>query len=217
AAPSPSPTAPAPTPARTASRSPRSRSGSAGGRRRPSARASARSTAPSASAPSRPRRSRGRASPASPTSRPSSPTAASAPTSGGRWSVARRSSRPDCEPRTTDNGPRTNPMQLVAPSAPALPAVADVPGLACRFCGTPLRYTFADLGSSPPCQNVVRPEDLNRGEVFYPLHAFVCERCFLVQLDEYLAPEAIFSEYAYFSSYSTSWLDHARRYVDRMT
>ncbi|HLT46945.1 MAG TPA: class I SAM-dependent methyltransferase [Rubricoccaceae bacterium] len=108
-------------------------------------------------------------------------------------------------------------MQLVAPSAPALPAVADVPGLACRFCGTPLRYTFADLGSSPPCQNVVRPEDLNRGEVFYPLHAFVCEHCFLVQLDEYLAPEAIFSEYAYFSSYSTSWLDHARRYVDRMT
>jgi SAM-dependent methyltransferase len=108
-------------------------------------------------------------------------------------------------------------MQLLAPVAPALPAVADVPGLACRCCGTPLRYTFVDLGSSPPCQNVVRPEDLHKGEVFYPLHAFVCEACFLVQLDEVVKPEAIFSEYAYFSSYSASWVAHARRYVDAVT
>ncbi|MDX1438422.1 MAG: hypothetical protein R3284_00830, partial [Rubricoccaceae bacterium] len=95
-----------------------------------------------------------------------------------------------------------------------LPDQAHVPGLACRFCDTPLTHTFVDLGSSPPCQNVVRPEDLNQGEVFYPLHAFVCEACYLVQLDEYVKPDAIFSEYAYFSSYSTSWLEHARKYVD---
>ena len=108
-------------------------------------------------------------------------------------------------------------MQLVEPASTALPAVAPVPGPGCRFCGTPLRYTFADLGSSPPCQNVVRPEDLHRGEVFYPLHAFVCEACFLVQLDEVVPPEAIFTEYAYFSSYSTSWLAHARCYVEAAT
>ncbi len=108
-------------------------------------------------------------------------------------------------------------MQLVEPAAERLPAASEIPGLACRFCGTPLRYTFVDLGSSPPCQNVVRPEDLNKGEVFYPLHAFVCEDCFLVQLDEYVRPDAIFSEYAYFSSYSTSWVAHARRYVEQIT
>lgn len=74
-----------------------------------------------------------------------------------------------------------------------------------------------DLGSSPPCQNVVKSEELNKGEVFYPLHAFVCEACHLVQLDEYVKPDDIFTEYAYFSSYSTSWLEHARSYVDRVS
>ncbi|MDX1419354.1 MAG: class I SAM-dependent methyltransferase [Rubricoccaceae bacterium] len=108
-------------------------------------------------------------------------------------------------------------MELVAPGIPHHPVASDVPGLRCRFCEAPLRYTFADLGSSPPCQNVVRPEDLGKGEVFYPLHAFVCERCFLVQLDACVAPEAIFSEYAYFSSYATSWLEHARCYVEDVT
>ena len=105
-------------------------------------------------------------------------------------------------------------MQLSESQTTSLPATAVIPGLTCRFCDTPLRYTFVDLGSSPPCQNVVLPEDLNKGEVFYPLHAFVCEACHLVQLDEYVKPAAIFTEYAYFSSYSTSWLEHARQYVD---
>ncbi len=105
-------------------------------------------------------------------------------------------------------------MQLSESQTTSLPATAMIPGLTCRFCDTPLRYTFVDLGSSPPCQNVVLPEDLNKGEVFYPLHAFVCEACHLVQLDEYVKPAAIFTEYAYFSSYSTSWLEHARQYVD---
>ncbi|HYE95590.1 MAG TPA: class I SAM-dependent methyltransferase [Rubricoccaceae bacterium] len=108
-------------------------------------------------------------------------------------------------------------MLAPEPAVAGLPEVAHVPGLTCRFCGTPLRYTFADLGCHPPCQNVVRLEDLHKGEAFYPLHAFVCERCFLVQLDEVVPPDAIFSEYAYFSSYADSWVAHAKRYVDGIT
>ena len=108
-------------------------------------------------------------------------------------------------------------MQLNESQTTRLPAVSEIPGLTCRFCDTPLRYTFVDLGSSPPCQNVVQPEDLNKGEIFYPLHAFVCEACYLVQLDEYVKPDAIFTEYAYFSSYSTSWLEHACNYVEMIT
>ncbi len=86
--------------------------------------------------------------------------------------------------------------------------------LACRFCSTPLEHTFADLGTSPLANSYLRAEDLARPESFYPLHAYVCSQCFLVQLPELESPEAIFSDYAYFSSYSDSWLDHARRFVD---
>jgi hypothetical protein len=90
----------------------------------------------------------------------------------------------------------------------------------CRICGTALRHTFVDLGMSPLCETYLRPEELNQPESFYPLHARVCERCFLVQLQEYVGPDAIFSEYAYFSSYSQTWLEHARQYtaniVDRL-
>jgi len=97
----------------------------------------------------------------------------------------------------------------------ALPAEVPDQGFACRSCGTPLRYSVVDLGSSPPCQNVVRPEEMTKGESYYPLHAFVCHECSLVQIDEVVPPEAIFEgEYAYFSSYSDSWVEHARRYVD---
>jgi len=88
--------------------------------------------------------------------------------------------------------------------------------LRCRFCGTPLRQSFADLGSSPLANSYLRPGQLNAAEAFYPLHAFVCEQCFLVQLGEFEQPSAIFSDYAYFSSVSESWVDHARRYVDTM-
>ncbi|HEX8386989.1 MAG TPA: class I SAM-dependent methyltransferase, partial [Rubricoccaceae bacterium] len=105
-------------------------------------------------------------------------------------------------------------MQILAAAARALPPVVHVPGLVCRACGTPLRHSVVDLGLSPPCQNVVRPAELSTGEAFYPLHAFVCESCSLVQIDEAVAPDAIFSEYAYFSSYSDSWVEHARRYVE---
>jgi SAM-dependent methyltransferase len=87
----------------------------------------------------------------------------------------------------------------------------------CRFCATPLRHVFVDLGMSPLCQRHVRPDELGQMEPFFPLLAFVCERCFLVQLEEIVAPNEIFREdYAYFSSYSDSWLEHARRYCDAM-
>jgi hypothetical protein len=86
----------------------------------------------------------------------------------------------------------------------------------CRFCGTALRHTFADLGMSPLCESYLRADQLNQMEAFYPLRVFVCEKCFLVQLQEYVSPEAIFSEYAYFSSYSDSWLAHAREYTSQM-
>jgi hypothetical protein len=84
----------------------------------------------------------------------------------------------------------------------------------CRFCGTQLRHTFVDLGMSPPCESYRTLEQLNEMEPFYPLHVHVCDHCFLVQLQEYISPENIFSEYAYFSSYSDTWLQHAKNYVD---
>jgi 2-polyprenyl-3-methyl-5-hydroxy-6-metoxy-1,4-benzoquinol methylase len=84
----------------------------------------------------------------------------------------------------------------------------------CRFCGAPLSHTFANLGMSPIANNYLTEDQLGRMEHFYPLHALVCDRCFLVQLEEFESPDAIFSDYAYFSSYSTSWLDHCRRYVE---
>lgn len=86
----------------------------------------------------------------------------------------------------------------------------------CRFCGAGSRRTFVDLGMSPLCETYPSPEDLNRGEVFYPLHVYVCEQCFLVQLDEYESVENIFSDYPYFSSYSDSWLKHADSYCAKM-
>jgi hypothetical protein len=87
----------------------------------------------------------------------------------------------------------------------------------CRFCGNTLRHTFVDLGMSPPSNAYRRPEDLQGMEPFYPLHVYVCETCFLVQLPQFQTPEQIFDDYAYFSSYSDSWLKHAKAYTERMT
>ena len=87
----------------------------------------------------------------------------------------------------------------------------------CRFCGAGLRRTFVDLGMSPLCETYPAAADFNRGEVYYPLHVYLCEDCFLVQLQEYESPESIFSDYAYFSSYSDSWLKHCETYCERMT
>ena len=86
----------------------------------------------------------------------------------------------------------------------------------CRFCKSELRHTFVDLGMSPLCESYLRSDQLNQMEPFYPLHAFVCETCFLVQLEEYVSPDHIFTEYAYFSSYAESWLEHCRRYTQQM-
>lgn len=86
----------------------------------------------------------------------------------------------------------------------------------CRFCGNKLEHTFVDLGMSPLCESYLGADQLNQMEPFYPLHVYVCGNCFLVQLQEYVTPEHIFSDYAYFSSYSDSWLAHASKYTDQM-
>ena len=87
----------------------------------------------------------------------------------------------------------------------------------CRFCGTPLRQSFVDLGVQPPANYYVRPEDTGKAERFYPLHAYVCESCLLVQLEAFQTPDELFGDYAYFSSYSESWVRHAERYTEAVT
>ncbi|MES2962667.1 MAG: class I SAM-dependent methyltransferase [Bdellovibrionota bacterium] len=84
----------------------------------------------------------------------------------------------------------------------------------CRACETPITKSFVDLGVSPLGNSYLRPDQMADMEPFYPLHALVCDECLLVQLDEFESPEHIFTEYAYFSSYSSTWLDHSRQYVD---
>ena len=101
----------------------------------------------------------------------------------------------------------------------AMPAV-DEPtsvGPSCRFCGTPLSATVVDLGMSPLCESYLSQDQLNQMEPFYPLHVYVCDQCFLVQLEQYVSAEHIFTEYAYFSSYAETWLQHAKKYTDDMT
>src|SRR5262249_49606701 len=82
----------------------------------------------------------------------------------------------------------------------------------CRLCSAELEHDFVDLGTSPLCESFLLAEQLDALEPHFPLHAYVCKNCFLVQLKEYVSPKEIFREYAYFSSYSTSWVEHARAY-----
>lgn len=90
--------------------------------------------------------------------------------------------------------------------------------LSCTLCGSPLVTTFIDLGMSPPCEAFVPPSRLEAAETFYPLHVRICDECLLVQLPSYLSAHELFTEnYGYYSSYSTSWVEHARRYTERMT
>lgn len=84
----------------------------------------------------------------------------------------------------------------------------------CRFCGTELTQTFIDLGLSPIANNYISSDRLQDPDEFYPLHAYVCTNCFLVQVEEFEAPEKLFNDYAYFSSYSESWLAHAKTYAE---
>ena len=87
----------------------------------------------------------------------------------------------------------------------------------CRFCKTHLTNVFIDLNNSPASNSFLTIEQLNEPEIFYPLKVFICDKCYLVQVDEYKKSDAIFSnDYVYFSSFSTSWLAHAKRYVDMM-
>ena len=104
------------------------------------------------------------------------------------------------------NPVRESQVVETAPTTTALPR--------CRFCGAALDRTFVDLGMSPLCEEFVPAERLDEMEPFFPLHVRVCGRCDLVQLPSYVPPEEIFGEYAYFSSYSTSWVEHARRFVE---
>lgn len=81
-------------------------------------------------------------------------------------------------------------------------------GSSCRFCHAPLELTVVDLGMSPLCESIVAPEALDEGELFYPLHPRVCTRCWLVQIPQFVGPAQIFTEYAYFSGFATSWVEH---------
>ena len=88
----------------------------------------------------------------------------------------------------------------------------------CRLCGAALRHSFVDLGKSPLCQTVLDDTQLERMEPFYPLHAVVCDSCWLVQVGEFLPADEIFTDhYPYFSSYSTTWVAHAKRYCEMVT
>ena len=95
--------------------------------------------------------------------------------------------------------------------------VGQPSGSKCRFCSKKLLHSVVNLGMSPLCQKHIKPEESNHMEKFYPLHAYICHHCWLLQLEEFASPEEIFSqEYAYFSSYSTSWLQHAKDYTQYM-
>ncbi|MDO5697691.1 MAG: class I SAM-dependent methyltransferase [Dermatophilus congolensis] len=89
--------------------------------------------------------------------------------------------------------------------------------LRCRICDSDLRTTFVDLGASPPCEAILSEQTVEAGEAYYPLHARICDECLLVQVPEVIPAEEIFTDsYAYFSSFSTSWVEHARRYAEAM-
>ena len=109
-----------------------------------------------------------------------------------------------------NNLPSTDPQEAEMPRRRAR-------NFACRFCSAQLVTTLVDLGMSPLCQTHIATDQLHEMEPFYPLRAYVCDRCMLVQLQEFVSPQNIFTEYAYFSSYSTSWVEHARRYASMAT
>ena len=101
-------------------------------------------------------------------------------------------------------------MNFQSLTSSSVTAIQTVP--LCRLCGAKLRHSLVDLGMSPLCESFLKVSELDAMEPYYPLHALVCGECFLVQLKEYVSPEHIFREYAYFSSFSTSWVAHAKAY-----
>lgn len=108
--------------------------------------------------------------------------------------------------------PTSIPQPLLRPSK----ATTAEPSIECRFCSAPVSNVFVDLGSSPLANSYLTREQSWQPEPFYPLKAYVCERCFLVQLGVQQSPEHIFSDYAYFSSFTDSWVEHAREYVGQI-
>ena len=103
---------------------------------------------------------------------------------------------------------------MLTETAPHATAAATDPTLTCRLCGSAQLRSFLDLGATPPCELFLTAEAVEAPEITYPLHVRVCERCLLAQLPPLITPEETFTEYAYFSSFSTSWVEHARRFVD---
>src|ERR1041385_6439571 len=86
-----------------------------------------------------------------------------------------------------------------------------------RFCSARLAHMLCDLGMSPLCESILAADETNQMEPFYPLKVWVCHKCLLVQLEQYVSAEHIFTEYAYFSAFSTAWLEHAKSYVSMIT
>jgi SAM-dependent methyltransferase len=109
-----------------------------------------------------------------------------------------------------------NEMNTTTTSTSFLRSEPSIALRQCRFCKAGLQKTFIDLGMSPLCETYPAAADLNRGETYYPLHVYVCKNCWLVQLEEYESAENIFSDYAYFSSFSDSWLAHCEKYCAAM-
>jgi SAM-dependent methyltransferase len=99
-------------------------------------------------------------------------------------------------------------------TGPEAPLTSAQETLCCRHCGKPLQHTFIDLGMSPLCESFLTEKQLGEPEAHYPLHVRVCDACWLVQLPEFVSAAHIFTEYAYFSSYSTSWVAHAKGYYE---
>ena len=122
------------------------------------------------------------------------------------------------QPRPVSSaGSRPRMTRIVQRSKAGMAPMRTSGGTArCRFCHAELTRTFVDLGMSPLCETYLARDELNRMEPFYPLHVYVCDACWLVQLEQYVSPEEIFSEYPYFSSYSDSWLHHVRSYAETM-
>ncbi len=103
---------------------------------------------------------------------------------------------------------------MLTETAPHTASTAIGRALTCRLCGSAQLRSFLDLGATPPCELFLPAEAVERPETTYPLHVRVCESCLLAQLPPLITPEETFTEYAYFSSFSTSWVEHARRFVD---
>jgi C-methyltransferase C-terminal domain/Putative zinc binding domain/Methyltransferase domain len=108
------------------------------------------------------------------------------------------------------------PMEMETGTTQAARGAATAANFNCRFCGGELRHLILDLGMSPLCESYVPEERFDAMEPFYPLRVYLCHDCLLVQLRQYVAPEDIFTEYAYFSAFSDSWVEHGRIYAERI-